>query len=386
MRIGIDYRPAQKINSKDRGVGRYTRELTRHLAEGGDEHQFVLFTLGGRSVELDGDFESRAIFYLPRPSRLNWLVEALLFPGAIRDERLELFHVTELTSMPSRSSCPVWLTLHDLIPWVFWEETVRRTPRDFIYALERGLRLASEADLILTDSEHSRSDICARLGLPSSRVEVVYLGCDETLAPVDRGLAQGLVQEDGIDDRFLLYLGGSDYRKNLPVLLEAFARIVSLGYPGTLLLGGGTFNRSIPEVEELTRLAGRLGVAGQVRFYGFIPDQRLASFLSACDYFIFPSLYEGFGLPVLEAMKCGAPLLCSRASALPEVAGEAAFYFDPSSVEGIVEAYRQAEGSPDLVETKRRTGLERARSFTWRAMAERILTLYRERFGRGGSI
>lgn len=382
MRIGLDFRAAQKINSRRRGVGRFTRELTRALVAAPGDHEFLLYTLGSEPPGLPGTYQARPLAHLPKPSRLNWLLELWAFPRAARRDRLDLFHALDLLPMPVLQDCPVWVTVHDLIPWIFPEEAARRVPRDFRYALERALRRTESAELILTVSEHSRRDLCRFLGVPSERVAVIVEGCDESLGPVPPLVARQVVQEMlGVDGRYLLYVGGADYRKNLPVLLDWFRRVAGDGYPGKLVLAGESFREGDREAARLLDLAGKLGIRSRLLPAGFVPDGALAALYSACDFFVFPSLYEGFGLPVLEAMRCGAPVLASSSSAIPEVAGDAAFYFEPTCVEDMVEVFRSATARPELVEEKRRAGLKRAQGFTWQAAARQVQELYASRSG-----
>lgn len=379
MRIGLDFRPAQKTNSRRRGVGRFTRELIRALVESPSHHEFLLYTMAGIPPGLDGRYQVRPLAHLPKPSRFNWILELWLFPRAARRDRLDLFHAPDLLPMPRITSCPVWVTIHDLIPWIFPEEYAPETPHDFRYALDRALDRARQADRILTVSECSKQDICRLLGLPAEKVTVIPEGCERGPAPCRPEVARALVQHQlGIAGPFLLYVGGTDFRKNLVTLLEGFRRICALGYRGSLVLAGETTDPRFPVAARLVKLAGRMGIGEKVHMLGFVSDELLAAAYSACDFLVFPSLYEGFGLPVLEAMRCGAVVLAADSSAVPEVAGEDAFYFDPTSVESLVEAYRQAVEQPELVEEKRRHGLKRAQQFTWKAAAEQLLSLYRQ--------
>ncbi len=373
MRISIDYRPCVRLNSRRRGIGRFTSQLVRHLLAEDSANRYFLYTTSGDRPELTGDYEVRRLPVLRRPGRLNWLLDRWTLPRRIRRDSIDLFHATDFTSIPVLKDAQVWAYVHDLIPFLFWEETRRRVPRDFAHALQSSLQRAAQADLVITVSEQSKSDICRMLGLPSGRVRVVYQNCDETLGPADRGQSrQELGSRYGIEDRFLFYLGGSDYRKNVPLLVRAFARLRRQGYPGKLVLAGETFGWQIPEVTEVRDEVERLGLQEAVCFPGFVPDAHLAYFYSACDLFVFPSLYEGFGLPVLEAMRCAAPVLAGRAGAVPEVAGDAAAYFDPNCEESLLEAFFGVWGKEGKLDEMRKKGLQRAQFFSWKESARRI--------------
>jgi glycosyltransferase involved in cell wall biosynthesis len=219
------------------------------------------------------------------------------------------------------------------------------------------------------------------MGIPAEKVEVVYPGSGSALRPVDRHRAlQSLKNRYSIEGPFLFYVGGSDFRKNLNLLIRSFADIRGSGYPGKLVLAGETLLMDIPEVWELRAEIQRVGLESLILFPGYVSDEVLSQFFSACDFFVFPSLYEGFGLPVLEAMKCGAPLLISRSSSLPEVAGDCAHYFDPAESDSLVSAFLDAYENSQKVDVLRKRGLERAKRFSWRAAAERIQMLY-SRYG-----
>ncbi|UCF38412.1 MAG: glycosyltransferase family 4 protein [Acidobacteriota bacterium] len=377
MNIGFDLRPAYKPNSRHRGIGRYTRELAESCCRLNQEHELLFFTLGGRLPEFECRHEVAPLLFLRKPSRLNWLVELALFPGKIRRHKLGLFHATDILAIPKTDSCPVLATVHDLIPFVFWEETVRELPKDLVYALTVARRRIQEADHILTVSMHAKEDICQRLGVSDRRVSVVYEASSTTVTPVERNEAERRLARDfGLSSRFLLYVGGSDYRKNLSFLIEGFAELRRKGYKGSLVLLGETFRTQIPEVKAVKRLVTMLGLNSRVLFPGFVSDSDLGAFYSACDFFVFPSLYEGFGLPLLEAMRCGAPILSSSAASLPEVAGDSAGYFDPTSMESFTDVFWSSYESAELLLDRVARGRERVATFSWEKAGMRLLDLY----------
>jgi len=379
MRIGFDFRPALKTNSRNRGIGRYTHELAKALLEVNTRHEFLLYTLAGECPALSGSFESREIASLTYPSRLNWLLDLALLPRYIGQDDLQLFHCTELTGVHRTGTTRTWVTVHDLIPLIFWEETVKQIPRDFAFFLRLAWKRIRQADKVITDSEHSKNDICERMDIPGEKVEVVYLGTCSAIRHFDRGMAlEALRHLYGMEEPFLFYVGGSDYRKNMGLLVRAFATIRERGFSGKLVIAGETFGMDIPEVREIRRQIHSLGLEPWVVLPGYVSDEDLSLFYSACEFFVFPSLYEGFGLPVLEAMKCGAPLLVSDTSSVPEVAGDCAHYFDPSELDSLLEAFWKAYENPARVELLRVKGMERATRFSWRGSAEKIHRLYSE--------
>ncbi|MBI4446800.1 MAG: glycosyltransferase family 4 protein [Acidobacteria bacterium] len=381
-RIGIDFRPALKKNSQNRGVGRYTRQLANALLNLSENRSYCLYTLKGHPVEGSQRCELRYIPALPRPSRLNWLLDLVLLPPQIRKDGLDIFHATELTSIPSGGrvgETQVWATVHDLIPFVFWQETVRSVPPDYCLALKRAKRVLKDATRIVTDSAHSKKDLVELFGISAERIEVVYLGCEDLFKPVDPGRAAALVQRKyGICGPFVFYVGGSDFRKNISRLIAAFWKIRQRGYAGRLVLSGETFGAGRSEGKPFRELVSSLGIEGAVTFTDHIPDEDLPCFFSACDCFVLPSLYEGFGLPLLEAFRCGAPVLASNTSAIPEVGGEAALYFDPLDVSSIVQQFFRLRETPGLASELRERGFIQAQSFSWAEMGRQVSRLYTE--------
>ncbi len=372
MRIGIDFRPCLKPNSRRRGVGRFTYQLSRSLlALDGDVNRYTLFTCLEGGPDFDSNFEQDRLPAIRRPSRLNWMLDRFTLPQRLRRHGLDLFHATDFTSLPlPQGATRVWAYVHDLIPFLFWERTRRSIPADFAWALKSALRRAARCDAIVTVSEHSKRDICRLLPVAPERVRVLYQSCDDGLAPLEKDAARRkLLRDYDLQGAFLFYVGGSDYRKNLPRLVGDFARMRREGYEGSLVLGGETFLWKIPEVEEVQGEIERLGLRSRVVLPGFIADDDLGLFYSACDAFIFPSLYEGFGIPIVEAMRCGAPVFCSDSSSLPEVAGEAAVYFDPRREGAIAEAVLENLHHPDRLERMRQRGFERAGRFSWEKAA-----------------
>lgn len=377
MRIGFDLRPAFRKNSRRRGIGVYSRELLHALLEANRDHEFVLYNLPGCSFEQAARCLQRSIPHLSKPSRLNWVLDRLVLTGRLVKDRLDLFHATEITSIPRSDELRVWAHVHDLIPFVFWEETRRRVPWDYARGLRSSLKRIQTAERIITDSKHSKSDICRRLGIDEKRVHVVYPSCGPVFRPLDQdSCRRQLESRYSITDPFVFYVGGSDFRKNLSRLVGAFASFRRLGYRGKLVLAGETFRWDIEEVNELRGHIGRVGLKSAVIFPGYVPQADLPLFYNGCDFFIFPSLYEGFGLPVLEAIRCHTPVLTANRSSLPEVAGKAAEYFEPEDEQSIVEAFSRVHENESRLEELRAACRQQGLLFSWETAARQIHELY----------
>jgi glycosyltransferase involved in cell wall biosynthesis len=242
---------------------------------------------------------------------------------------------------------------------------------------------ARSAARVLADSEATRRDLVSLYRIREEKIRVVYPGRDEALVPVsDPMLLERVYARHGVTGPYLLYVGTLHPRKNLVRLVQAFARLLRTGDLGTtgpasslqLVLAGqkGWF------YEEIYAQVRKLDLVDHVVFTGYVPDADLPSLLSGALAFVFPSLYEGFGLPVLEAMACGVPVVCSDASSLPEVAGQAALLADPLDTEAWAEALGQVVADQDLRRTLAERGLERVRRFSWRQTAQETLRVLEE--------
>ncbi len=261
MRIGIDYRPVLRPNSRRRGIGKFTASQIEHIVQTGG-HDFVLYTVGNERPGLSERVTWRQVPQIRRPSRFNWLLDRFLLHNWIDSDDLDLYHATEVTAVPRRCSCPLVVTVHDVIPLLYWAEMKTQMPFDYRIGLKHAYNRAGIADRMITISDSARHDICSHLGIGEEKVEVVYPGCNPSFRPVEADTARERIKrKHGIEGSFLFYVGGSDFRKNLGFLVTGFAQIREQGYSGSLVLAGETFRTEIPEVQELTRKIGELDLA-----------------------------------------------------------------------------------------------------------------------------
>ncbi|MCX6026985.1 MAG: glycosyltransferase family 1 protein [Chloroflexi bacterium] len=227
-------------------------------------------------------------------------------------------------------------------------------------------------------SESTRDDLQRITHVPESRVHMVPYGVSPSFRPVHAPhLRRAVAERYGLPSEFLLYVGNLEPRKNLPRLLEAYARLPGRQVVPPLVLAGTRGWKDAPLRETMERL----NLGRRVVFPGYIPQEDLPAVYSMAAAFVYPSLYEGFGLPVLEAMACGTPVITSNVSSMPEVAGDAALLVSPNDVEGLTRALDRVLGEPDLRAELSRRGLARARQFTWRRAAESTLAVYRSVLG-----
>jgi glycosyltransferase involved in cell wall biosynthesis len=301
--------------------------------------------------------------------RVQWVLgeQALLAPLALR-RRVDLVHSLA-------STAPVWgpfrrvVTVHDLI--------YARFPEAHGGLREKGMRVlvpaaARRSHRVIADSQSTREDLVELLGLPAERIDVVPLG----LGALRRGQALGEGDVRGnlrlAGRRVLLSLSAKRPHKNLLALIGALARLPADERPVLVLAGYPTEHEA-----QLRERAQALGLDDDVRFPGWLSDAEVEGLWAIAEAFVFPSLYEGFGLPVLEAMARGVPVACSNASSLPEVAGDAALLFDPYDESAIADALRRLLGDRELADRLRAAGRERARRFTWEHTAQATIDSYR---------
>jgi glycosyltransferase involved in cell wall biosynthesis len=380
VRVGIDARGLCNIN-RTRGIGRYTARLVEALValeEG--ETNFVLFGYGeGPEPGLldPGVMEKvewRGMSHLEGFSYAGLLADHLTMARAVDAARLDLFHSIDHNMTPILRT-PSIVTVHDLILLVLRGPYLGPTAWSWMLAHKYATRRARR---VVAVSENTRRDVERIWGIPRERIEVVYEGVTPGYRPItDRDAA---CARYGIAAPYFLYLGGFDPRKNLHNMLLGFKRFLLAaggGYQLALCGDAHGFEGYLEDVVE------ELGLGGNVTFTGFVPEDDLPALYSGATAFLCVSLYEGFGLPLLEAMACGTPVLASDSSSIPEVVGDAGLLVDPLEPGEIAAALERLAGEPALAEGLSRRGQERASGFTWQKAAGSIMGLY-ESVMRGG--
>jgi glycosyltransferase involved in cell wall biosynthesis len=320
---------------------------------------------------------------LPRRSGLRWVRgrlptgtpevriawEQLIAPALLARDGIDVVHAPVNVS-PHFTSRPTVVTVHDLAFRLFPEQ-YPGLKRRYLDALTR--RSVEQADQVIAVSDNTRADLLRAYRVHPERVHVVPNGVDPSLQPINdpTSLAQFRARHQ-LPDQFILALSTLQPRKNLITLLRAWARLdASSRLP--LVVAGAPGWKVDPIFEEVRAL----GIADQMRFAGYAASDELALWYSAATLFVYPSLYEGFGLPVLEAMACGTPVVSSNASSLPEVAGDAALLVDPRDVDGLAAAIDRLAQDPTLRASLAKQGIERARQFSWARTARETVEVYR---------
>jgi glycosyltransferase involved in cell wall biosynthesis len=364
VRIGIDAR------NDGTGVGRYTFSLVRELAKIDRENEYVLFLNPARfATEPPPGPNFRTV-----EAGIPWFTvrEQVQLPRVVERERLDLMHYTHLT-VPVLATTPFVVTVHDLnylTAAAIAAPTARNRVR--VAARQAGFRVelmkVRSARRLIAVSEHTRETIVRRLRVDSARVSVTYEAADPPGA-VEPDTS--VLERHDLESPFFLYVGAAYPYKNLARLIAAFAR---MGGDRKLVLAGDQEDFG-PALRERAAAAG---LAERVVFPGRVSDAELAALYDAALAYVFVSLSEGFGLPGLEAMRAGVPVVAARAGSLPEIYGEAAEYCDPLDVDSIAAALLEVAQDEGLRERLVARGRQRAGEFSWTRTAEQTLAVYRE--------
>ena len=358
------------------GVSRYIEYLLRYLPDelsGGD--QITAFTGdASRAPERVAALPAGIRWARTRwptgniPIRILW--EQLAAPVSALSAGVDLIH-GPVNVVPLVSRTPSVVTIHDLA-FLQYPEQYPAMQRRY---LERMTRLSTQrASRVIAVSEYTARDVSVRLGVPESRVVAVPNGVTAEFYPRDGSdeLAR-FRRKNELPDEFILFLGTLQPRKNLPGLIRAYARLQPSERLPLYVVGGEGWMYS-----EIFHEVKRLGLEDVVRFPGYAASETLPLWYSAATAFVYPSFYEGFGLPVLEAMACGTPVVTSDRTSLPEVVGSTGLLIDPDDPDSIAEALRRLTSDADLRASLARSGRERASQFTWQRTARETAAVYRD--------
>ena len=367
MRIAID---ARKL--RDFGIGTYVRNLLRQLARQEDAHHYVVLC---REQDCDWIDDLGSRFRAVIETAGNYSVaEQFAIPIDLRRESAELFHAPHYV-LPPLTPCRSVVTIHDCIHLRF----PQYLPSRLAYAYARSsLWVATHrSNRVLTVSEASKRDILRYFRIPEQKIDVIYNAIDERLGETPSPEEIERVRERyQLNAPFVLYAGNIKPHKNLERLIEAFHTLrqdPDLGHVKLLIIGD-----EISKYATLRRAVHRYKLHKYVRFFGFVSDTTLAVLYRLARVFVFPSLYEGFGFPPLEAMASGTPVITSNVSSLPEVVGDAALLIDPLDPNEIAQAMRRVLMDSDLRDDLRQRGLRRVKEFSWERSVRRVREIYGE--------
>lgn len=371
MRFGIDGIPLQ---AKKTGIGHYTLELARALASIAPNDEFEIVApsafLSAPSSLPNLHFRDAGVKGL---SRRYWWPIGL--PIYCRRASFDLFHGTNF-DLPYWVSCPTVLTIHDLslllYPHTHESHLVRRS-------WLRLPRMARKATVIITPSQTVKAEVCKHLGVDSGKVFAIPEAAREAFYPAQTSEVEPVLKRLGVSPEFILFVGTVEPRKNLLTLVRAFERVVhAQASPLQLVIAGQEGWLS----DDLTSYLEGLGIARQVRFTGHLSDDELRALYSSCRVFVYPSFYEGFGLPLLEAMACGAPVVTSNVPAIVETVNDVARLIAPTDADDLAQAITSLLDDENERAHRSGAGIQHAKKFSWERTAAATLAVYQEAISR----
>jgi len=373
MRIGLSTSVIQRGKT---GIAQYVFALLRAFLPHANENHFVLFVLE-EDLPLF-EFARNKMELVPvaekfRPPVKNILWHQRALPQLARDLQLDVLHVPSYRRMLWSGPCPLVATIHDLAPF---RVPKKYSPARMFYGRVVARRLAQRQDALIAISENTASDIRRFFDVPSDRIHVIHNGLEhQRFFPGSREQAQAeMAHRHQLQKPFFLYIARLEHPgKNHVRLISAFNQFKSAtGSDWQLVFGGSDWHGA----EAIHAAAQQSPFASDIRMLGFVADEQLPDLYRAAEVFVYPSLYEGFGMPPVEAMACGCPVISSTRGSLGEVVGNAAAIVDPENIDSISSVLGLLAGDAAVRERFRQAGLARAKQFDWNRTARETLSLY----------
>lgn len=363
-RLTID---AHMVGERETGNETYTLNLVRSLLDQFPQHTYHILTSHRSAIEphLSLPASSTLVDVPPNP----FMRIPLAIPRHVKESQAQLLHVNYIA--PPRLACPIVVTIHD-ISFEFYPQYFSLRDRLLLSLLVP--LTARRAAAVIAVSKKTRDDIVERYHIPARKIAVTYEGADSRFHPREKSEAREYVKKTyGVDRDFILAVGNLQPRKNLVNLVRSYANLKKDQKidPVLVIVGKALWHES--KVYSTVR---SLGIEKDVVFAGYVPDQDLPLLYNAAQFFIFPSLYEGFGLPPLEAMACGTPVACSNTGALLEVVGDAALTFNPFSLDELTDCLLRMASSSEMRAHCSERGLVQSTKFSWAAMARATIEVY----------
>ena len=366
MRIGIDATIC--FTPKPTGLGIYTINIVNELAKIHDD--IVVWTVDDANFEIDNNKLRKVMQPLRHAGaklfqfRPFWL--KMFLPQKLREEGVDVLFST-VPSALTNAPVPHVITVHDLIPLTFPGESPKPVCWNYKHRVPR---ILDNASALITISDYTKKDLESHWGINGSKISTVYEGYDENnFKPVNDAT---VLEKHGLEsDNYLLYVGNASPRKNLHNLIKAFSAVKDR-VPHKLVLCGA---KTSLEVKALRKLIAAYNIGSKVVLLDYVPYRELPVLYANAALFVYLSLYEGFGLPVLESMACGTPVLASNTTSIPEVAGDAALLIDPTDSNAITKSIYAMLSDKARMQNLSKAGLERCNEFSWRKAAREILDI-----------
>ena len=353
------------------GIGVYTYNLILHLQKIINHKNREIILIDYKKHNYFNDIEN---FIVKNPFGKNpylWYLYLEIYFQIKNDTSLDIIHNVRQVPTLFKFKQKYVITVHDITPLLFPYQYRKEVYLINKLMLPRTLRMA---DKIISVSYHTKRDLIKYLKIPKDKIEVIYHGVDEDYKPLPEKEVEMIKKKYNITTPFILYVGSLKPLKNIPTLIKAYYKLRKQGLEYKLVITG----KKRWKYREIFKLINKLNLQKDVIFTGYVPREDLPALYNAADLFVSPSLYEGFGLPPLEAMACGTPVITSNTSSLPEVVGDAGIMVDPYDVDGLAKAMYEVLTNDGLREELRKRGLKRAKLFNWKKCAEEHLKVYEE--------
>ncbi|MBX4266149.1 glycosyltransferase family 4 protein [Clostridium estertheticum] len=366
MKIAIDARGINLYNGT--GIGTYTENVLKNLITIDSVNNYHIFWSGNNFESIKKE-NCKIIMTSKKHQRF---FEDYYFPENISKENIDIYHMPQNGIGFSQAiSCKKVVTIHDLIPYVMPETVGRGYLLKFLKEMPI---IVGNSDGIITVSEFSKRDILKYFPIDESKIFVTPLAADSKYTPLDKLHCKNFLEKAyNLNNPFLLYIGGFSERKNVASAITAFSKVYKDLSENYDLVIVGDYRDS---GQKLMKLTNELNMLSHVIFSGFVPEEHLPLFYNSCAALIYPSFYEGFGLPPLEAMNCGTPVIASNLTSIPEVVGDTGILINPYDIEGIALAIGNLLSSENLRSELSAKALLRAKQFSWQNTAGHTLKVY----------
>ncbi len=366
MKIAFDGRGINWYSGT--GIGTYSLNVLTNILKMDKENSYHIFWCGGNFEKLSYHNTS----FILSSKKQHKFFENFYFPQYINTNFLDVYHLPQNgLGLSENILAYKVITLHDIIPYTMPDTVGKGYLSKFI---ENIPKIIKNADAIITVSEFSKKDICRFFPYSQDKIHVIPLAANSNFKKHRKDYCKAYLSEMfGINKDFILYIGGFSPRKNVPILIEAFSKIKKdFKNPHNLVIVGSHKE----QIFQLQQIVDKYNMEDDVIFTGFVSDDELPLFYSACDLFVYPSLYEGFGLPVLEAMSCGAPVITTNCTSIPEVSGDATIYVDGCDVLELSNEIINLINNNAKKILYSKKSVERSLLFSWEKTAQKTMEVY----------
>ncbi|EHP84940.1 glycosyltransferase family 4 protein [Methanotorris formicicus] len=371
MKIGIT---SEQLNRPLTGRGYYIYHLIKILSSNTNKNNYDIYLINYKNTQM---FPNLKHIILENPFKRitkSYQLWYLYLPLGLYDisKKVDIVHCINAEPIYLKpKNIKLITTIYDIIPYLFPKTYTFSTSFRFRFILPKTLKISNK---IITISHHTKQDIIKHFKIPEDKIKVIHLAANENYKPLNEKEIEKIREKYNLNYPFILYVGGLEPKKNISTLLKALYKLKKQGIKHKLVITGEKRwkYKSIFETIE------KLNLQKDVIFTGYVPDEDLPALYNAADLFVYPSLYEGFGLPPLEAMACGTPVITSSTSSLPEVVGDAGIMVNPYDVDELAKAMYEVLTNDGLREELSKKGLERAKLFSWKKCAEEHLKVYEE--------